>query len=497
MSVVRSFMSLSQRALMASRQRVAVSALRQPAVCLQQVSIASAARRLYSTEKKNESPSSLLSDDLLAKAGIDPADIGKSDAKNTAAGNAESTSNKEGNTAEGNTTEEQRERWKGTAKKSSNKTTNDLQREKRSNYFYVATLGFMIGGSIYLAREWEGEEQKLHPDVPNGMSPGASWARFQARVGDIFGYLTEPIFDELLPDPLPEPYGRPFTLVLGLDDVLIHSEWTRQHGWRTAKRPGLDYFLGYLAQYYEIVIFSSNYMVHSEKVVGKLDPYRSSISHALYREATRYRDGKIIKDLSMMNRDIGKVILIDCSPDAYSMQPNNAIPLKPWEGQASDKDLVKLIPFLEWLATQPIKDVRPILKSFEGTNIPDEYNRRESIARKKFEEEWHKEHAQKTNNWASAFLGIKPPIPPTPMMPQDYIRQEGQKGYEAYQKFIQENGEKMLAEEKAREMEILNDQKFTLNKLVTEGLPKPEEIAALQQQKEAEKAAAAAAAGSK
>lgn len=466
-------MRLSQTALTASRQRSALAfTYRKPMPLLNR--LPGMVSRPYSDKK-----SSLLDDDLLAKAGIDPSQVGKK----------EEASSADASQPAGNTTDEQRERWKGTAKKATNKTTNDIQREKRSNYFYVATLGFMVGGVIYLARDWEGEEGKAHPDVPNGLTPGACWARLQARVGDIFGYFNEPVFEELLPDPLPEPYGRPFTLVLGLDDVLIHSEWSRQHGWRTAKRPGLDYFLGYLAQYYEIVIFSSTYMVHSEKIVAKLDPYRSSISHALYREATRYRDGKIIKDLSAMNRDIGKVILIDCSPDAYSLQPENAIPLKPWEGTADDKELVKLIPFLEWLATQPIKDVRPILKSFDGTNIPDEYNRREAIARKKFEEQWHKEHSANANNWAAAFLGIKPPVPPTPMMPQDYIRQEGQKGYEAYQKYIQENGEKMLAEEKAREKEILNDQKFTLNKLVTEGMPKPEDIAAAQAQREAERAA--------
>lgn len=487
MSAVRSFMRLSQTALVASRQRAALSSLQQLSFPMKNLSFA----RMYSDKK----PSSLLSDDLLAKAGIDPAAIAKEAPASGAGASAASRESNESSRQqqEGSTTEEQRERWKGTAKKAGTKTTTDIQRERRSNYFYIASLGMLLGGAIYLARDWEEGEQSNHPTVPGGLTPTASWARFQVRLGDVFGYFNEPVFDELLPDPLPEPYGRPFTLVLGLDDVLIHSEWTRQYGWRTAKRPGLDYFLGYLAQYYEIVIFSSSYMLHSEKVVAKLDPYRSSISHALYREATRYKDGKVIKDLSMMNRDIGKVILIDCRSDAYSMQPDNAIPLEPWSGSPSDKDLVKLIPFLEWLATQPIKDVRPILKSFEGTNIPDEFNRREVIARKKFEEQWNNEHVGASNNWAAAFLGVKPPVPAAPMMPQDYIRQEGQKSYEAYQKFIQENGEKMLAEEKAREREILNDQKFTLNKLVTEGLPKPEEIAAMQQQKEAEKAAAAAA----
>jgi len=31
----------------------------------------------------------------------------------------------------------------------------------------------------------------------------------------------------------------------------------RQYGWRTAKRPGVDYFLAYVSQFYEVVIFTS------------------------------------------------------------------------------------------------------------------------------------------------------------------------------------------------------------------------------------------------
>lgn len=38
-----------------------------------------------------------------------------------------------------------------------------------------------------------------------------------------------------------------------------------EHGWRTAKRPGADYFLAYLSQFYEIVLFTTQpaYVGHS------------------------------------------------------------------------------------------------------------------------------------------------------------------------------------------------------------------------------------------
>ena len=41
------------------------------------------------------------------------------------------------------------------------------------------------------------------------------------------------------------------TLVLDLDDVLVHSDWSRERGWRTFKRPGAEDFLRTMSQYYE------------------------------------------------------------------------------------------------------------------------------------------------------------------------------------------------------------------------------------------------------
>jgi hypothetical protein len=35
----------------------------------------------------------------------------------------------------------------------------------------------------------------------------------------------KPIWEKLLPEPLPEPYGRPYTLLLSIDDLLVTSTW--------------------------------------------------------------------------------------------------------------------------------------------------------------------------------------------------------------------------------------------------------------------------------
>lgn len=157
----------------------------------------------------------------------------------------------------------------------------------------VAGTGSVLGIG-YMGRNWEDAiEAGRHPEIPNGWTPSLWWQRTRARWGESVSYYQDPAFDKLLPDPDPS-FERPYTLCLSLDDMLIHSEWTREHGWRVAKRPGMDYFIRYLSQYYELVLFTTAPFGMAEPLVRKLDPFRF-IMWPLYREATKYEDGEIVK----------------------------------------------------------------------------------------------------------------------------------------------------------------------------------------------------------
>jgi import inner membrane translocase subunit TIM50 len=67
-------------------------------------------------------------------------------------------------------------------------------------------------------------------------------------------------------------------------------------------------------------------------------------------------DGKYVKDISQLNRDPKKVIMVDVNPEAYSLQPENGLHLKPWKGEAGDRELTRLETFLEG-----------IVRDFSGT----------------------------------------------------------------------------------------------------------------------------------
>lgn len=52
------------------------------------------------------------------------------------------------------------------------------------------------------------------------------------------------------------------------------------------------------------------------------------------------------QDLSALNRDLSKVIMIDCDEKAPRDNLRNAIILNKWEGDPTDRRLFDLIPFL-------------------------------------------------------------------------------------------------------------------------------------------------------
>lgn len=174
-------------------------------------------------------------------------------------------------------------------------SSSERKRNQMANYMYLAFFISAITGTVYLGRNWETEEEeKLHAETaPSGWSLTGMWNRVRARTGDQLGHYTEPAFTKLLPDPTPM-FERPYTLVLSMEDLLIHSEWSREHGWRLAKRPGVDYFLRYLSQYYELVIFTTQPSTLAEPVIRKFDPYHI-VTWPLFREATLYENGEYIK----------------------------------------------------------------------------------------------------------------------------------------------------------------------------------------------------------
>ena len=155
-----------------------------------------------------------------------------------------------------------------------------------------------------------------------------------------------------MPEPIQLPYYQPpYTLVIELTGVLLHPEWTFSTGWRYKKRPGLDYFLNQVKYpLFELVFFTKEPYLTGTAITNSLDPPgENQITNLkLYRESTKFVNNTYVKDLSYMNRDLSKIIVIDCDDKAYQLQPRNALHrLKKWDGNDDDTDLVYLASFLK------------------------------------------------------------------------------------------------------------------------------------------------------
>lgn len=191
--------------------------------------------------------------------------------------------------------------------------------------------------------------------------------------------LSEADWPYLLPKETRE--RKPITLVLDLDETLVHSTLEhchdadfsfpvffnmKQHTVYVKRRPHLQAFLERVAHLFEVVIFTASQSIYAEQLLDILDPERTLISKRMYRESCVFSDGNYTKDLTVLGVDLAKVVIIDNSPQVFRLQVNNGIPIKSWFDDPSDQALLSLLPFLETLIDAD--DVRPIIaKRFGDT----------------------------------------------------------------------------------------------------------------------------------
>jgi CTD nuclear envelope phosphatase 1 len=185
------------------------------------------------------------------------------------------------------------------------------------------------------------------------------------------------------------PFHLPKTLVLDLDETLIHSTskpighlssssrllgFGRRNKGHTVevvlggrstlyhvyKRPFVDYFLRKVSAWYTLVVFTASMQEYADPVIDWLDAGRGILARRLFREScTQLPNGSYIKDLSVVERDLSRVCLIDNSPVSYRGNEANGIPIEGWTHDPLDEALLDLLPILDSLRFTG--DVRRVL----------------------------------------------------------------------------------------------------------------------------------------
>mmetsp|Transcript_18153 Transcript_18153/g.27466 ORF Transcript_18153/g.27466 Transcript_18153/m.27466 type:complete len:369 (+) Transcript_18153:77-1183(+) len=176
--------------------------------------------------------------------------------------------------------------------------------------------------------------------------------------------------------PKKEPGAPPITLVLDLDETLVHCtvEHTSDsdltfpvvfHGMEyqvhVKLRPFVTSFLEKVCDKFEVVVFTASQRVYADELLNRIDPDGRFIKYRMFRESCLAVEGNYLKDLNVLGRDIRKMVLVDNSPHAFGYQIDNGIPIESWFDDPHDKELLKLERFLSTL--HKCEDVRTAVRT--------------------------------------------------------------------------------------------------------------------------------------
>lgn len=182
------------------------------------------------------------------------------------------------------------------------------------------------------------------------------------------------IWFEPLPPMLPDLERNPklppcksndmYTLVLDLDETLIHYFELDGMG-NYDIRPGMYEFVQRMSALgYEIVIFTAATQDYADWVIDQIDPERL-IVHRLYRQHALPLGPIFVKDLSLVGRDLDRMLIIDNVQENFMLQPNNGIFILSWYDDPHDTALSGLTPLLDELITTRVK-VSEILDKYRA-----------------------------------------------------------------------------------------------------------------------------------
>jgi Dullard-like phosphatase family protein len=141
---------------------------------------------------------------------------------------------------------------------------------------------------------------------------------------------------------------RRTVLVLDLDETLVH---TGPDG-TTRERPGVRAFLREMATLFDVAAFTAATRSYADPLLDRLDPSGAVFGTRLFRDSCDVMagTGEMVKDLRRLGVPLDRVIIVDNTPSAYALQPENGVPIASWYGDPNDTALRDLAPRLRILA---------------------------------------------------------------------------------------------------------------------------------------------------
>ena len=186
--------------------------------------------------------------------------------------------------------------------------------------------------------------------------------------------------EEILLPPKSKEFSNKKTLILDLDETLVHSSFIPFkkndiilniesegviYNIYVLIRPYAEKFIKNIAKFFEIIVFTASISKYASPLLDIFDKEKS-IKYRLYRDHCTFINGVFVKDLKKLNRNLKDIVIVDNSPIAYAFHTKNGLPIKTWIEDPNDNELLKITPILEFLSK--IVDVRDYIEKFVEEN---------------------------------------------------------------------------------------------------------------------------------
>ena len=100
---------------------------------------------------------------------------------------------------------------------------------------------------------------------------------------------------------------------------------------------------------FEVIVFTASLAKYADPLMDLLDTGRV-VRWRLFRESCYPYEGNYVKDLTCLGRELRHTVIVDNSPHSYIFQPFNAVPVRNFIDDATERDLLDLLPLMRQLA---------------------------------------------------------------------------------------------------------------------------------------------------
>eukprot|EP00754_Rhynchopus_humris_P006957 Rhum_TRINITY_DN13283_c0_g1::Rhum_TRINITY_DN13283_c0_g1_i4::g.58708::m.58708/K15731/CTDSP; carboxy-terminal domain RNA polymerase II polypeptide A small phosphatase len=139
----------------------------------------------------------------------------------------------------------------------------------------------------------------------------------------------------LLPPQAAEHRGK-MTVVFDLDETLVSN---RRPGASPAiQRHYLKHMCRLLEGLVEVVLWTASTEETGRPVVEQIDPKGTFFHHVVFRSAKWFSSATHTKDLTLLGRDMERVIIIENTPNCCKLNPQNALMVEDFRGDLSQPD---------------------------------------------------------------------------------------------------------------------------------------------------------------